>query len=124
MKAKVKATGEIIEVTEAKNGYYIDNDSNPYKAEDIEIIEDAKQPAMFAEMLANMLNPFGSKEMEERYRSEFWVNKHIDVFFKTAEMLKSFNLNKEDLLSSTLVFAKVIIKDLIELNKTLKESAK
>lgn len=117
MKAKVKATGEIIEVKPERDGFFIDEtNSNPYKFEDLEFIDDNGETSpisnpMFASVLNDMYgNPF-MKSFEDRQRREYWTNKHFEVVFQLLGMFSPIN-DYNQRLSTALVYASAIINDI------------
>lgn len=115
MKAKVKSTGEIIEVKPERDGFFIDEtNSNPYKFEELEFIDDNTQQPMFASLLNNMFsNPFDNlKAMEERYAREYWTNKHCEIIMKLLELFKDTIRDDGQRISTALVYARAIINDI------------
>lgn len=88
MKARVKATGEYVEVKPERDGFFIDEaNSNPYKFDELDFIDTPDQQSnMFAGLLGSMLNPLAG--LDKSMDSQFWVSKHSECIFKLLDLLK------------------------------------
>ena len=82
MKAKVKSTGEVVDVRPERDGFFVDDENNNvYKFEDLDFTYKEENPFQdpFASMLSGFLNP--TKDMQKDFKEQFYVNKFIEVFF-------------------------------------------
>ena len=82
MKAKVKSTGEVVDVRPERDGFFVDEENNNvYKFEDLDFtyMEENQFQDPFSSMLSGFLNP--TKDMQKYFKEQFYVNKFIEVFF-------------------------------------------
>lgn len=82
MKARVKSTGEVVDVRPERDGYFVDDENNNvYKFEDLDFTYKEENPFQdpFASMLSGFLNP--TKDLQKDFKEQFYVNKFIEVFF-------------------------------------------
>jgi hypothetical protein len=82
MKARVKATNEVVDVMPEKNGYFVDyENNNVYKFDDLDFTykEENQFQDPFTSMLSSFINT--SKDLQKDFKEQFYVNKFIEVFF-------------------------------------------
>lgn len=87
MKARVKATNEVVDVRPERDGYFVDDENNNvYKFEDLDFNYKEENPFQdpFTSMLSGFLNP--TKDMQKDFKEQFYVNKFIEVFFDFFKM--------------------------------------
>lgn len=85
MEARVKSTGEVVEVRPERDGYFVDDENNNvYKFEDLDFTYNFQDP--FASMLSGFLNP--TKDLQKDFKEQFYVNKFIEVFFDFFELMQ------------------------------------
>ena len=116
MKAKVKATGEIIEVKPEMDGFFIDEENaNPYKFEDLEFVDTPEQQSgMIQGLFGSLLNPMGG--FDKMMDAQFWVGKHSECIFKLLGMLKDEHPYFADRLHVALSYAREIMAELKSFN--------
>lgn len=119
MKAKVKATGEIVDVKPERDGFFIDEvNSNPYKFEDLEFFVDDKenQPVGFlGGMLGSLLNPSNPFDnMNKQLYDQFWATEHEKIIFKLIELFKERYYDFPDRLSAAMSYARIILNEMKE----------
>ena len=88
MKARVKSTGEVVEVRPERDGFFIDDENNNvYKFEDLDFTYKEENPFQdpITSMLSGFLNP--TKDLQKDFKEQFYVNKFIEVFFDFFKML-------------------------------------
>lgn len=74
MKAKVKSTGEVVDVRPERDGFFVDEENNNvYKFEDLDFTyKDENQfQDPFASMLSGFLNP--TKDLQNDFKEQFNV---------------------------------------------------
>lgn len=82
MKAKVKSTGEVVDVRPERDGYFIDDENNNvYKFDDLDFTykEENQFQDPFSSMLSGFLNP--TKDLQKDFKEQFYVRTFIEVFF-------------------------------------------
>lgn len=88
MKARVKATNEVVDVRPERDGYFVDEENNNvYKFEELDFTykEENQSQDPFTSMLSGFLNP--TKDLQNEFKEQFYVNKFIEVFFDFFKML-------------------------------------
>ena len=89
MKAKVKSTGEVVEVRPERDGYFVDDENNNvYKFEDLDFTykEENQFQDPFTSMLSGFLNP--TKDLQNDFKEQFYVRTFIEVFFDFFELMQ------------------------------------
>lgn len=87
MKARVKATNEVVDVRPERDGFFIDDENNNvYKFEDLDFTY--KEENQFQDPLSSMLSGFlnQTKDSQKDFKEQFFVNKFIEVFFDFFKM--------------------------------------
>lgn len=89
MKARVKATNEVVDVMPEKNGYFVDyENNNVYKFDDLDFSynEDIQPQDPLSEMLKDFINP--SKDLQNEFKEQFNVKLFVEVFFDFFELMQ------------------------------------
>ena len=89
MKARVKATNEVVDVRPERDGYFVDDENNNvYKFEDLDFTykEENQFQDPFTSMLSGFLNP--TKDMQKDFKEQFYVRTFIEVFFDFFELMQ------------------------------------
>jgi hypothetical protein len=82
MKARVKATNEVVDVRPERDGFFIDEENNNvYKFDELDFSykEDVQSQDPLSEMFKDFINP--TKDLQKDFKEQFYVNKFIEVFF-------------------------------------------
>lgn len=109
MKAKVKATGEVVEVRPERDGFFVDEENNnAYKFEELDFTYKEENP--FSDMLSSMLNP--AKEMQKDFKEQFYVTKFIEVFFDFFKLIQKSNDNKDLTFDESLIYTKRLMEEI------------
>lgn len=115
IKAKVKSTGELVNVRPERDGFFVDEDnSNVYKFDDLEFVdetetdEDAKRMEQMKNMFPSLFQmpDFTKNEMEK-----FWAEKHIDVIFRLLLFDQFKDINDMQAFATALSYARTIIQE-------------
>lgn len=115
IKAKVKSTGELVNVRPERDGFFVDEDnSNVYKFDDLEFVdetetdEDAKRMEQMKNMFPSLFQmpDFNKNEMEK-----FWAEKHIDVIFRLLLFDQFKDINDMQAFATALSYARTIIQE-------------
>ena len=79
MKARVRATGRIIDVSQAEGSFFVDKENNHYKCDELDfnVADECDQLGMLAESLANKVNESARLQLLSRVR-EVIIYKLID----------------------------------------------
>ena len=88
MKARVKATNEVVDVRPERDGYFVDDENNNvYKFEDLDFTykEENQFQDPFTSMLSGFLNP--TKDLQKDFKEQFYVKTFIEVFFEFFKTL-------------------------------------
>lgn len=113
MKARVKATNEVVDVMPEKNGYFVDyENNNVYKFDDLDFTyKDESIPQdPFSEMLRGFINP--TKDMQKDFKEQFFVNKFIEVFFDFFKMLYGNCDTLKDAFEDSLEYTKKLMEEI------------
>lgn len=89
MKARVKSTGEVVDVMPEKNGYFVDyENNNVYKFEDLDFSykEDVQPQDPLSEMFKDFVNP--TKDLQNEFKEQFNVKLFVEVFFDFFELMQ------------------------------------
>ena len=87
MKARVKSTGEVVDVRPERDGFFVDEENNNvYKFEELDFTYKEESPFQdpFASMLSGFLNP--TKDLQKDFKEQFYVRTFIEVFFDFFKM--------------------------------------
>lgn len=113
MKAKVKSTGEVVEVRPERDGFFVDEENNNvYKFEELDFTYKEENPFQdpFSEMLKGFLNP--TKDMQKEFKEQFYVNKFIEVFFDFFKLMQDQYDRTERLFEESLRYTKELMKEI------------
>jgi hypothetical protein len=89
MKARVKATNEVVDVMPEKNGYFVDyENNNVYKFDDLDFSykEDVQSQDPLSEMFKDFINP--TKDLQNEFKEQFNVKLFVEVFFDFFELMQ------------------------------------
>ena len=118
MKAKVQATGEIIEIEKHENGTVLSTDGRTFSDHDVEIIEsETETPVIPSGVVAGILhdamntpNPFDN--MNKEMHDQFWANKHGEIIFRLLELFKDKYDDFNTRLSNAIAYARFIVNEM------------
>lgn len=113
MKAKMKSTGEIVEVRPERDGYFVDDENNNvYKFEDLDFTYKKENTFQdpFSSMLSSLLNPM--KDLRQDFNEQFYVNKFIEVFFDFFKMLYGNCDTLKDSFDDSLEYTKKLMDEI------------
>lgn len=113
MKARVKATNEVVDVMPEKNGYFVDyENNNVYKFDDLDFSynEDIQPQDPLSEMLKDFINP--SKDLQNEFKEQFFVNKFVEVFFDFFKMLYGNCDTLKDAFDDSLEYTKKLMNEI------------
>jgi hypothetical protein len=89
MKARVKSTGEVVEVRPERDGFFIDEENNNvYKFDELDFTYKEENPFQdpFASMLSGFLNP--TKDLQKDFKEQFNIKLFVEVFFDFFELMQ------------------------------------
>ena len=89
MKARVKSTGEVVDVRPERDGFFIDDENNNvYKFEDLDFTykEENQFQDPFTSMLSSFINP--TKDMQKDFKEQFNIKLFVEVFFDFFELMQ------------------------------------
>lgn len=113
MKARVKATNEVVDVRPERDGYFVDDENdNVYKFEDLDFSykEENQSQDPYAEMLRSFLNP--SKDLQKDFKEQFNVKLFVEVFFDFFELLQQAYDNLECVFDESLRYTKRLMNEI------------
>lgn len=113
MKARVKATNEVVDVRPERDGYFVDEENNNvYKFEDLDFTykEENQFQEPFSSMLSGFLNP--TKDLQKDFKEQFYVNKFIEVFFDFFKMLYGNCDTLKDAFDYSLEYTKKLMEEI------------
>lgn len=115
MKAKVKESGEIVNVRQERDGFFVDHENNNvYKFEELDFVdetdvdEETKRMEQMKSMFPSLFQmpDFNKNEMEK-----FWAEKHIDVIFRLLLFDQFKDINDTKVFVNALSYARTIIQE-------------
>ncbi len=112
IKAIVRATGEVVKVRPERDGFFIDDDNNNvYKFDDLDFTYKEEEPSQdpFSDMIGSILKP--TKEMQEDFKEQFYVNKFIEVFFDFFKYLYRSSTCLKDAFDDSLEYTKKLTRE-------------
>ena len=112
MKARVKSTGEVVEVRPERDGYFVDDENNNvYKFEDLDFTYKEENPFQdpITSMLSGFLNP--TKDLQKDFKEQFYVNKFIEVFFDFFKMFHKDYITLEAF-NDSLTYTKKLMEEI------------
>lgn len=113
MKARVKETGEIVDVKPERDGFFVDEENNNvYKFEDLDFTykDENQSQDPFASMLSSFINP--TKDLQKDFKEQFYVNKFIEVFFDFFKMLYGNCGTLKDTFDDSLTYTKKLMEEI------------
>lgn len=113
MKARVKATGEVVDVRPERDGYFVDDENNNvYKFEDLDFTykEENQSQDPFASMLSGFLNP--TKDMQKDFKEQFNVKLFVEVFFDFFELMQPAYEYPEMAFDESLRYTKKLMEEI------------
>ena len=89
MKARVKATNEVVDVRPERDGFFVDEENNNvYKFDDLDFSykEENQFQDPFTSMLSSFINP--TKDMQKDFKEQFNIKLFVEVFFDFFELMQ------------------------------------
>ena len=89
MKARVKATNEVVDVRLERDGFFVDEENNNvYKFDDLDFSykEENQFQDPFTSMLSSFINP--TKDMQKDFKEQFNIKLFVEVFFDFFELMQ------------------------------------
>jgi hypothetical protein len=112
MKARVKETGEIVDVKPERDGFFVDEENNNvYKFDELDFTykDENQSQDPFTSMLSSFINP--TKDMQKDFKEQFYVNKFIEVFFDFFKTLFGCDTLKNTF-DDSLEYTKKLMKEI------------
>ena len=113
MKARVKSTGEVVDVRPERDGYFVDDENNNvYKFEELDFTyKDESIPQdPFSEMLRSFLNP--TKDMQKDFKEQFYIKTFIEVFFDFFELMQQAYDYQDRAFDESMRFTKKLMNEI------------
>lgn len=115
MKAKVKSTGEIVNVRPERDGFFVDEENNNvYKFDELEFVEESEldDETKRMEQMKNMFpSLFQMPDFNKNEMEKFWAEKHIDVIFRLLLFDQFKDINDMQSFATALSYARTIIQE-------------
>lgn len=115
MKAKVKSTGEIINVRPERDGFFVDEENNNvYKFDELEFVEEAEldeETKRMEQMKSIFPSLFQMPDFNKNEMEKFWAEKHIDVIFRLLLFDRFKDVNDMQSFATALSYARTIIQE-------------
>jgi hypothetical protein len=89
MKARVKATNEVVDVRPERDGFFVDEENNNvYKFDELDFTYKEENPFQdpFASMLSGFLNP--TNDLQKDFKEQFNIKLFVEVFFDFFELMQ------------------------------------
>lgn len=115
MKARVKSTGEVVEVRPERDGYFVDDENdNVYKFDDLDFNYKEENPFQdpFASMLIGFLNP--TKDLQKDFKEQFNIKLFVEVFFDFFELMQQSYDYPDRAFDESLRYTKKLMKEIIK----------
>jgi len=113
MKAKVKSTGEVVDVRPERDGFFIDDENNNvYKFDELDFTykEENQSQDPLSEMFKDFINP--AKDLQKDFKEQFYVNKFIEVFFDFFKMFYGNCDTLKDAFDDSLEYTKKLMEEI------------
>lgn len=113
MKARVKSTGEVVDVMPEKNGYFVDyENNNVYKFDDLDFSykEDVQSQDPLSEMFKDFINP--AKDLQKDFKEQFNVKLFVEVFFDFFELMQQSYDYQDRAFDESLRYTKKLMKEI------------
>ena len=128
MKAKVKSTGDIVNVRPERDGFFVDEENNNvYKFDELEFVEEAEldeETKRMAQMKSIFPSLFQMPDFNKNEMEKFWAEKHIDVIFRLLLFDKFKDINDMQSFATALSYARTIIQEVKERQSAMPVNAK
>lgn len=113
MKARVKATNEVVDVRPERDGYFVDDENNNvYKFDDLDFSykEDVQPQDPLSEMFKDFINP--AKDLQKDFKEQFYVRTFIEVFFDFFELMQQSYDYQDRAFDESLRYTKKLMKEI------------
>jgi hypothetical protein len=113
MKARVKATNEVVDVMPERDGFFVDDENNNvYKFDELDFTykDENQSQDPFASMLSGFLNP--TKDLQKGFKEQFYANKFIEVFLDFFKMFYGNCDTLKDAFDDSLEYTKKLMEEL------------
>lgn len=113
MKARVKATNEVVDVRPEKNGYFVDyENNNVYKFDDLDFSykEDVQPQDPLSEMFKDFINP--AKDLQKDFKEQFNIKLFVEVFFDFFELMQQAYDFPDRAFDESLRYTKKLMKEI------------
>lgn len=115
IKAKVKSTGELVNVRPERDGFFVDEENNNvYKFDELEFVEEEglDDETKRMEQMKNMFpSLFQMPDFNKNEMEKFWAEKHIDVIFRLLLFEQFKDINDMNTFATALSYARTIIQE-------------
>ncbi len=114
IKAKVKSTGELVNVRPERDGFFVDEENNNvYKFDELEFVEEElDEETKRMEQMKNMFpSLFQMPDFNKNEMEKFWTEKHIDVIFRLLLFDQFKDINDMQVFATALSYARTIIQE-------------
>lgn len=128
MRAKVKSTGEIVNVRPERDGFFVDDDNNNvYKFDELEFVEETEldeETKRMAQMKSIFPSLFQMPDFNKNEMAKFWAEKHIEVIFKLFMFDQFKDINDMKTFVNALSCARTIMQEVKGQQTPMAENAK
>lgn len=115
IKAKVKSTGEIVNVRPERDGFFVDDENNnSYKFEELDFVDETEvdEETRRMESMKNIFpSLFQMPDFNKNEMEKFWAEKHIDVIFRLLLFDQFKDINDMQAFATALSYARTIIQE-------------
>jgi len=115
IKAKVKSTGELVNVRPERDGFFVDEENNNvYKFDELEFFEETEldeETKRMAQMKSIFPSLFQMPDFNKNEMEKFWAEKHIDVIFRLLLFDQFKDINDMQAFATALSYARTIIQE-------------
>ena len=113
MKARVKATNEVVDVRPERDGYFVDDENdNVYKFDDSDFTykEDVQPIDPLSEMFKDFINP--AKDLQKDFKEQFNIKLFVEVFFDFFELMQQSYDYPDRAFDESLRYTKKLMKEI------------
>lgn len=115
IKAKVKSTGELVNIRPERDGFFVDEENNNiYKFDELEFLEETEldeETKRMAQMKSIFPSLFQMPDFNKNEMEKFWAEKHIDVIFRLLLFDQFKDINDMQAFATALSYARTIIQE-------------
>ena len=115
MRAKVKSTGEIVNVRPERDGFFVDEENNNvYKFDELEFVEETEmdeETKRISQMKSIFPSLFQMPDFNKNEMEKFWAEKHIDVIFRLLLFDQFKDVNDMQSFATALSYARTIMQE-------------